>query len=189
MIDNNRKYIKYLQRRKRLDVQIENQTRTDILLEKLTNAVQRKQQIKDHQYNSWIALDTWILINKKAEARRCGRTEYMKQLGKSIRRHLQRDRNTRIGKTAIEIEELLNNNLTREAYARLRYWYKNVSEKPSKPTLQEEKKTREEYEKLYQVSIPTEPNISIMDEAKVNINDDIPNEEEIRKALKKNEIT
>jgi exonuclease III len=118
-IDNHQKYIKYMQRRNRLNVQIKNQTRTDIVLEELASSVERKQQIMDHQYNSWIAIDTWILINKKAEARRCGNIEYMKQLGQLIRRHLKQDRNICIGKTAIEIELLLDDNLIREAYARL----------------------------------------------------------------------
>jgi hypothetical protein len=123
-------------------------------------------------------------IDAKAEARRCGNTEKVWELKKVVRRGIQRDRAEQINKTAATIETLLEGGKVQEAYSILRHWYKDKTLQPPKPTTGDAAKTRLEYEKLYTAQEQTEPPITIC-AAPVEINDDTPTEEEIKKAVKR----
>jgi hypothetical protein len=180
-VDNKYREKIYITRRARLDIKIKDATRVDTILEELKDEVPKRNRKVEDRKQSWISLETWKLIDQKVSARRHRKTNLCKVLRKKIRKSLKKDREERCEKAAKEIEEYLTKGKSKEAYAKLRFWYK-PKEKPSKPTLQDERRTREEYDLLYRSSTPDKENI-VVQRMKDDINDDIPSEEEIKKAV------
>jgi hypothetical protein len=61
----------------------------------------------------------------------------------------QGDRKARIEAVAVDIETLLRDNEVHKAYGKLRGWYREKPGHVPKPTFQEEKKARDQFQALY----------------------------------------
>ena len=138
---------------------------------------------KNEPYRSWISQSTWILISQKSDARRSGNAATAKILTKQIRKSLRVDRLKQIEKLASLIEIDLLRNEPKVAYGRIKGWYRDKPDQIPKPTFQDEEKTRLEYETLYSASAsPGEP-IPIHITAAYDVNDSLPPEEEVVRAV------
>ena len=106
--------------------------RIDQLMENICSFKEKATE-EQHREKSWIATDTWQLIDRRAGLHRrrlCGigslRTsddEY-NQLCQQIRRNLRRDRRHRANQVGITAEGFLNAGLLHEAYHSIRGWYR-----------------------------------------------------------------
>ena len=164
-----------------LEIRPEDKTRADFLMEELTEFIE-KPPSSDPQSESWISEATWKLFDAKAQARRRGDSVTAKNLKKPIRKSLQADRKRRIDKLSTEIEALLKAKQVQTAYGLLRGWYREKPGHIAKPTIQDEKKTRDEYESLFTPEeSPGEP-IPIH-RSSCLINDSPPTAEEVCEAL------
>ena len=159
--DDKEQHIMYTKKRKKLNFNINAQSRGDKLIQKLQQEKQRKVLNNDHRIKSWISDATWILINSKAEARRMGNTTETKRLKKLVQKALRQDRKIRAENAAEEIETLLMSGNTREAYSIIQKWYKTTTNKPYIPTYMEAETTRKEYQDLYTQQQPEKDNIAL----------------------------
>ena len=123
-------------------------------------------------------------MDSKAEARRCGNGQEADRLKTLLRISLRADRKSRIEKTAVEIESLLGARQVKAAYGVIRGWYRDKPGHVPKPTIQDEEKTRLEYQDLYGMrespgeQIPSHITTSTID-------DSLPTEKEICEAIKR----
>lgn len=154
-LDSKTQHRRYVKRRARFEHRIrpEQKTRADHLMEELAALIEQP-RLPDREYNSWISPATWKLIDLKAEARRCRDNQRVKSLKRRIQKAIKADRKRRIEKASEEIENLLTAGRTQEAYGKARCWYRDRSAHVPKPTIQEEEKTREQYESLYTAEEP-----------------------------------
>ena len=86
--------------------------------------------------DSWIAPDTWVLIDRRAHAKRFRNTSsaQLRLLSCSIRRHIRHDRRVRTNTIGRHIELCLASNDSKGAYRHLKGWYRKRSGRPFKPT-------------------------------------------------------
>jgi hypothetical protein len=159
------------------------QTVEDKIFVELVSELEKKTE-KDNRKESWISDASWILIDRKSEARRIGNTELMTQLKTEIRKSLRRDRKARVDSVAAQAETFLNARAINMAYGSIRGWYRDTSGKSPKPTIKEARTTRTEYQKLYTTEKPSEPPLPIHVTPAI-ISDLEPSEMEIVAALKK----
>jgi hypothetical protein len=155
----------------------------DKIFVELVSELEKKTE-KDNRKESWISDASWILIDRKTEARRIGNTELMTQLKTEIRKSLRRDRKARVDSVAAQAETFLNARAINMAYGSIRGWYRDTSGKSPKPTIKEARTTRTEYQKLYTAEKPSEPPLPIHVTPAI-ISDLEPSEMEIVAALKK----
>ena len=131
----------------------------------------------------WISVETHELFRQKSLARQVNDSVMGKQLGKMIRQSLKKDRMIRLNTTAKIAENCLRQKNVREAYNTIKYWYKEIAQKTTNSTVEDINKVSDEFQELYrrkniiQPEIPTYVNFTV--------DDNIPNEDEIVKALKK----
>jgi hypothetical protein len=97
---------------------------------------------------------------------------------------LKADKLADIEKRRKEIEEALASNDTRKAYGKVRKWCKEKPAHVPKPTLQDEEKTRSDFEKLYTAEESPGDPIPVR-ETPFGISDLPPTEKEICRALRK----
>ena len=182
--ESKRQHQRYVRTRTRFSNQIrtEDKSRADHLMEELAELIEGTPSI-DSRKASWISDESWKLINAKAEARRCGNAQVARSLKRLLRKSLQADRKSRIDKVANEVDSLLKDAKVQEAYGILRSWYRDKPGHVAKPTIQDEQKTRKEYESLFTAEEP--PGMPIPIHITPNIIDDSrPTEKEICTALK-----
>jgi len=161
---------------------VEEQTVSDRLVEEIHKALEKQQQPKAKD-RSWISEETFGFLEKKSRALRNGNSELVKSLGKELRRSLRKDRRRRIEKTSKAVEERLNGGDITGAFDLLRNWYKKFTGKVMKPSKEEIEKTRTVYSDLFK-SDEREDVLPFDVEYDGNeVNDSVPNEEEIRAAL------
>ena len=157
--------------------------RIDALFDELVDLI-KKPTIVDGRDSSWISEKTWKFIDAKAEARKRGDRKAIAEARKNMAKSLKADKLADIEGKRSEIEEALKNNDTRTAYGKVRKWCKEKPAHVPKPTLQDEEKTRSDFEKLYTVEeSPGEP-IPVR-EVPFEISDVQPTEEEICRALRR----
>jgi exonuclease III len=175
---------RYVKKRSTFPIRIseDSKTATDFLMDELANLVEAKHDTNE-PYRSWISQSTWILISKKSEARRSGNATTAKILSKQIRKNLRADRLQRIEQVARLIEQDLAKNEPKKAYGRIKGWYRDKPNQIPKPTFQDEEKTRLEYETLYTAFDPPGEPIPIHITAAYDVNDSLPPEEEVVKAV------
>ena len=174
----------YIKKRKKLDVNIVPQSRSDTLIHQLTKQKPRKEYITmDHRSRSWISETTWQYIDGKAAARREHNIDEVKRLKKLVRKSLRNDRRIRAEKAATEIEQLLIHGQVRDAYKIIGKWYKKKSRKSPIPTYIEEEQTQKEYQELYTRQQMTAHNVTLFYN-QAEVDDTIPNEAEIKTELK-----
>ena len=163
---------------------------------------QRPPNPKKQRDRSWIASDTWRLIDRRAEIRRLhlfsrssvqnpqvdpekGKDyeDELRNLHKQIRRLLRRDRRLRADKVSREIESLLASGDMRGAYQCLTAWYKDRGGRFQRPTRHDLNLTTKEYRTLFSAIASSGDPLPIH-VPPANINDDPPTEDEILTALK-----
>ena len=91
------------------------------------------------------------------------------------------DRINRVHKTAKQAEDLLAAGNSREAYQVLQKWYRDNAEQTTNPTYDDIDEIQKEYKKLYAKKV--NENDEIKTYVKFNIDDNIPEEAEIIKAM------
>jgi hypothetical protein len=158
-------------------------TQADKILEELEKDI-KKPPKKDMRQQSWISAETWLLIDRKAEARRIGQSELVNELKGQVKQAVNKDRRARAEAAAALAENYLKGGEVHEAYAAIQGWYRGVTNKPPKPTHRDEESVRREYETLFTRADPEGEPIPIHIEP-TPINDEPPNENEVVKALKR----
>ena len=152
-------------------------------MEELAELIEKPARI-DQRYESWISADSWKLVDAKAEARRCGDMQAVSRLKVLLRKSLKADRKRRIDTVAVEIDNLLEAKQVQAAYGILRRWYREKPGHVPKPTIQNEEKTRSEYQALFTAEeSPGEP-IPIH-VTPSSIDDSPPSDKEVCTALKR----
>jgi exonuclease III len=160
---------------------------------------------KSQRDRSWIAADTWRLIDQRNDINRrlnfpslfsSGTKRPWREilstdelqaerhrLHREIRRLLRRDRRARINKVSQQIQEcLVAKNIT-GAYDIFRGWYRDFVGIHTKPTHQELEHIKQEFSSLLAYAPPSGLPLPI-NVTPFAVNDEIPNEEEIYTAIK-----
>jgi len=179
-----RKYRQYIKDRKEhgMDMSTNPPTPSEEILQKLEQAIERNTNMQTND-NSWISKETFDLVRAKSKALRKNRSEEVQQLGKELRRSLRMDRRRRIWNVSVYIEERLLAGDVVGAFNRLKHWYRKFTGRVLKPSPVELEETRETYVKLFKKSsLETKMPYDFDYEGK-DVDDSIPNEEEIRQAL------
>jgi hypothetical protein len=134
--------------------------------------------------NSWISDETWALLDQKARVYKSGTydADMWKSLTVDIRRRLRGDRRERVRKIGNLIEEHLEGNNTQAAYGLLKAWYRQATGRPLKPTREDISKISDDFEELFSNHPPPGDPLPIHVQPFV-ISDDIPDEEEIGRAI------
>jgi exonuclease III len=183
--DSKRQHRRYVNKRARYSLQIrsEDKSRADHLMEELTELIEKPARI-DQRYESWISANSWKLVDAKAEARRCGDAQAVSRLKVLLRKSLKADRKCRIDAVAAEIDNLLETKQVQAAYGILRRWYREKPGHVPKPTIQNEEKTRSEYQELFTAEDPPGEPIPIH-VTPSSIDDSPPTDKEVCEALKR----
>ena len=138
-------------------------TREDLLFRDLRRAGPKPQPREQHQ-NACISEETWRLVDERVTMRRKPRARMgMQRLGRAIQASLNGDRRRRVEEAGSAVETLLKENPTnaREAWRRMKGWYKAAVKRgppPSQATL--ERITAEQTE-LYRRVPPPGENIPV----------------------------
>ena len=96
-----------------------------------------ERKIEKEKKKSWISDKSFKILDKKIKALRQNESEKVKEIGKELRRNLRKDRRKRVNDVSIKIEKELKGNNVIEAYDILRGWYKKVSGRSEKPSLED----------------------------------------------------
>jgi exonuclease III len=134
---------------------------------------------------SWISTATWALIDQRAMGRRQSSLspQELKVLSSRIRRSLRQDRVRRTEIAGIAIEESLREKRPQEAWKLLKRWYTQSTGKAPKPSLADFQEIEQEYTTLYRAvdspGLPLQVHYH-----PVEVNDEIPTEDEISTAVK-----
>jgi hypothetical protein len=123
-------------------------------------------------------------MDSKSEARRCGNVQKADQLKILPRLSLRADRKSRIDKTAVKIESLLVARQVKAAYGLIHGWYRDKSGHVPKLTIQDEEKTRLEYQDLYRMRESPGEQIPIHIRTRP-IDDSSPTKKEVCEAIKR----
>jgi exonuclease III len=181
--DSTKQHRRYVKRRTKLPkFRNEGKNRADVLLEELEELIEKPRHAEP-RFKSWISEASWKLIDSKAEARRCGDATKAKRLARQLRKSLRADRKSRIEAVSTEIEALLKADRVEEAYGKLRGWYRDKPGHVPKPTIQDEEKTRLEYQSLFTAEESPGDPIPIH-VTPTPVDDSPPTEKEICEALK-----
>ena len=133
--------------------------------------------------SSWISEDTWILIDRKVNAREIGNWHLAKELKREIRQSLNSDRKQRTVRVADTIASHLAEWETRDAFQALKGWYKSWGPRPVLPSREDIEATRVEYQTLFESRSPDDPPLPLHI-PHFHINDGSPSEEEVVFVLK-----
>ena len=107
----------------------------------------------------------------------------MRDLGRSLRRSILRDRRARVHSFSLEVEARLAREDVVGAYELLRPWYRDYSGKAPTPSEKTLESTRKTYENLFSKdAIPGGLPFNF-DYSGAPVRDDVPDEAEIRRAL------
>ena len=135
--------------------------------------------------NEWISEDTWRLVNERVSARRGTRVQArIRRLSRAIAARLKGDIKRRVETAGAEVETLLGADPPnpREAWRRLKGWYKaaaNRAPPPARATL--EQITAERVNLYSYVPYPGE-HIPVTVRP-VKVDDSVPTEDEIEEAV------
>ena len=116
-------------------------TTEDELFDALRRAVPKSHDREQHK-NAWISEETWRLVNEIVSARRGTRVrESIWRLGRAIQSSLKEDRKRRVEAAGTDVEALLGGDSpnTKEAWWRMKGWYKaavNRDPPPARATLE-----------------------------------------------------
>ena len=101
--------------------------------------------------DSWIAMDTWSLIDHRARAKRLRNSSpaSLRLLSCNIRRHIRRDRRVRTNTVGHNVELSLAAKDPQGAYRHIKGWYRKRSGRPPKPTHEDLSTIAAKFETLY----------------------------------------
>ena len=158
----------------------------DNLLEDLTElSKEERKNMKQipQQDKSWISERTFTIMRRKTDAKKKGKDEETKRLGKEVRRSLRKDRRNRVARIADQIEEHMEKKDIIGAYDILRHWYSKFTGKVPKPSAVKLTETKEIYDRLFQkVPLPDGEELEFPYDGPT-VDDTAPTEEEIITAL------
>ena len=160
-----KEHARYLMGRKMLPVCPPTEpTREDTIFTALRRAVTKPRALEARK-NAWILATTWRFVDKRVSARRnlAKDQAFIRRLGRAIRASLKTDRRQRAEEVGSEADSLLGSELPlhREAWHRIKGWYKAVVDRaPPPPRVTLERITTERVE-LYIYVPPPGTNIPI----------------------------
>ena len=105
-------------------------------------------------------------------------------MSKEIKKSLAKDRRERTERVGAEIEEDLEFRDPKSAFGKLKKWYRQSTGRPLKPTREDLEELTKEREQLYSKVENLQPMFKLV-EVDTDVDDSIPGEEEIAKALKR----
>jgi len=182
--DNINRHRRYLSNRSQLpaiaaapDEQIPNEMFTQLL-----TFHERRNGPSYPPRDSWIALDTWTLIDQRNSAlRRSAPPEELRPLRKAIRKKVRRDRAARLQETGDQIQAHLDADDPKEAWRLVKVWYRrNARAVP--PTPIDLRGIEQDFRALYAQQTP--PGEPIRGRVHYQIPDTIPQPHEIGEALR-----
>ena len=137
--------------------------------------------------NGWISEDTWRLVDKRFSARRNPEKyqTWIRTLIRAIKESLQGDRRRRVEAAGAEVEALLGSDppMPREAWQRLKGWYKAMVDRDQPPARVTPERITVEWVDLYSYVPSPGTNIPISVNP-VPVDDSVTMEDEIEGALK-----
>ena len=116
-------------------------TREDGIFEALRRVTPKPYE-RDKHKNAWISEEKWSLVDERVSAQRgTGMQTRIQRMGRAIRESLQGDRKRRVETTGKDVESLLGRETPnpKEAWRRLKGWYKAVVNRappPARATLE-----------------------------------------------------
>ena len=182
-----REHARYLGGSKRLPLRPPTApTREDGLFTALRRAVP-KPLAKEAMKNAWILAATWILVDKRVSAFRdlAKDQALIRRLGRAIKASLRDDRRRRAERTGEEAESLMRSDppLHREAWHRIKGWYKAVADRAPPPARVTVNQILAEQVELYSYVPPPGTNIPISVEP-FPVDDSVPTEDKIKWEVK-----
>ena len=137
-----REHVRYIEGRRRIPLKPPKRpTREDKLFGDLRRAVPKPQPREQHR-NAWISEETWRLVDERVTMRRKPRARTgMRRLGRAIQAILKGDRRRRVEEAGTAVETLLKEDpsYAREAWRRMKGWYKAAAKRglpPAQATLE-----------------------------------------------------
>jgi len=161
----------------------EEMSRADAILAELSDHAEHSRS-HDGRQSSWISIDTWKLIDQKAEARRTGNVEQLRCLKREVARSLHKDRKNRCAAVAATIQSFLHLGKIRDAFNAVKGWYRDLGPRPPLPSREDLQLTCAEYENLFSQETPSEDPIPLHI-PQFTIVDEPPLEQEVVQALGK----
>ncbi len=137
-------------------------------------------------WRDWMADSTWLLIKRYTLLRRAGRLcqSEGRRMQRVIHAALKTDRAARTAQVGELIVAKLAKGNVHEAFRHLKGWYREASETQARPCFQTMERQTAERVKLYQRrNSPGLPIVLDHAEMRTKIQDEIPDEEEIRVAV------
>ena len=136
---------------------------------------------RDRHKNEWISEETWRFVNERVSAQRgTGVHARIWRLGRAIRASLQGDRKRRVETAGQEVETLLGEDPpnVKEAWRRLKGWYKAAVNRAPPPTRATLERITAERVGLYSYISSPGKNIPVT-VAPAEVDDLVPKEDEI----------
>ena len=161
-------------------------TREDEIFEALRRAVPKPHE-RDKHKNEWISEEMWRLIDKRVSARRgTGVRVKIRRLGRAIRESLQVERKRRLETAGTDVESLLGGEPPnpKEAWRRLKGWYKTAVNRAPPPTRATLERITAKRVDLYIYVPPPGENIPVTITPE-DVDDSVTKEDEIAEAVKK----
>ena len=131
-----REHVKYIAGRRRIPMKpLKRPTREYELFGDLRRAVPKPQPREQHR-NAWISKETWRLVDKRVTIKRKPRAQTgIWRLGRAIQASLKGDRRRRVEEAGTAVETLLKEDPpnAREAWRRMKGWYKAAAKRGPPP--------------------------------------------------------
>jgi len=153
--------------------------------EALTVTCVEPETTKAH-WRVWMSDSTWLLIKQRTSLRRAGQLRWSegRRMQRAIHAALKRDRTARTAQVGELIVAKLAEGKVHEAFRHLKGWYREASETHAKPCFQTmERQTVERVELYRRRDSPGLPIVVDHAEMHTDIQDDTPDEEELRVAV------
>ena len=145
-----------------------------------------KPQARERRKNGWISEDTWRLVNERVSSRRNTKDQSrIRRLSRAIVASLKEDRRRRVDTVGEEVETLLGVDppMPREAWQRLKGWYKATVDRAPPPARATLERITAERVDLYSYVPSPGTNIPVTVRL-VPVDDSVTMEDEIKEAVK-----
>ena len=179
-----RQHRRYLSERRKPTLRRTVSTLPDHAFEKLVKKVAPPEG-RSRARTAWISKETWDLVDQRAQGRRAGTLVggQLRELNRLIRKSFKADRKNRAQKAGEAVEAALRDNHVREAWSRLKSWYRCASGRAPKPTRADLLEVSQEYKELYtQVESPGAPLELVVEP--FDIDDHVPTAAEVKWAVR-----
>jgi hypothetical protein len=136
------------------------------------------------KWTDWISEDTWRLFDRRAVGQHRMSKQDAKMLTKEIKQSLAKDQKVQVEAAGMEIEAELTKGDPKSAFGKLKRWYHQTTGRPMKPTHEDTETLRKERKELYTKAEDLPPMFEVV-EVPATVDDSIPTEREICKAIRK----